>query len=113
MDYAVHVIPAPDFNEKRGYVGLISFGAFESRQLLRHVPKAELRGRKLPPLSPTFRVYNWVFDWKMHKKFSEKAMGYDHYATIPNLQHASIWDFYKFIGYAYKTNTWSPPPTPY
>jgi hypothetical protein len=97
----------PDILEKDGRRQIISLNAFCNG----------FKGRK-PPCITKPPVAPFLYFGEREEKFIEQCEYMDHQykklkithldnRELPCSEHSSIWEFYKFIGYDYKTRKWS------
>lgn len=100
---AYHVITIPGMGLKNGYVSLLSASAYRQREAKRFFgPKP--KPRKLRYSLADAR--SWLWDRKMNRRV-ERQCGEKFDRGLPIIRHASLWDFYKAIGYDHKRDRYS------
>jgi hypothetical protein len=102
----VHKISIPDWSEPGFYRSIGTLNAFLYGDKDRnnfdalHPNTARAHGKK--PKKPTHPFWYYGEDWEEFQAAMERPLG-TIWRDRPVLNHASIWDFYKHIGFDYKT----------
>lgn len=102
-----HIIRMPAYDEKGWYKSVTSIGAFNNRESTRfydiiYVKKVPLFGLHCS----VWRLDEWERDNKITAESILRVTGiadYKHpYDLLPQVEHKSVFDFYKAVGYDYK-----------
>lgn len=105
---AIHHIAVPSIGDKGYYREVISMDYYRGRELEKvYGEKARKKGMRLANFPVQYamrRRDDWEFSQESSRDSIERITGrvYDRWSNLPVHEHASIWDFYKFIGYDYK-----------
>lgn len=90
---AVHVVRMPDVSEKGFYRAAVSISAWEEREVKNYVDRFYTKRKPCPR------------HWSV-----ERDTNHMHpldYQNVPIVEHETLWDFYKYIGYDYKTQKYA------
>ena len=90
---AIHVVRQPNVGEKGFYRAAISMGAWDEREVKNYVDKFYTKRKPCPR------------HWSV--KYETKYMHPLDYQNIPIIEHDTLWDFYKYVGYDYKTQKYA------
>jgi len=96
---ADHYIKMPRATEPGFYRAVVSMGAFQHRELDRVFGEKARRSRKEVP---------FYYALQRRQELEVRYAGHVHRygqelrERLPIIEHESIWDFYKYIGYDYK-----------
>ena len=96
----IHWFKLPDYKEHRFYQTTVSYGGFKRRDAKRLMNNHNRRrlDSKFPKLDK-YWSFKPVYEFDAVEQMEAK---YNIYKGIPVQCHASLWDFYKAIGYEYK-----------
>lgn len=100
----IHVVRMPAYNEPGWYVQSISASAFRRRMQKRHIRtfKTADGGWAAQAFAVSFWFRSEYRVEHEERRKIEARFGVDESADFT--EHASLWDFYKAIGYDYKKN---------
>jgi len=102
---SVHDVFTPGFGEPGFYRATISYDCYHNRECTR-LYEANKKGRlSLPKRGSVKHKKEFDEDRKSWKESYEKVTGEkyeDYHDKLPRFRHASIWDYYKAVGYDYK-----------
>lgn len=102
----IHWFWLPNFGEPRFYVTLCSWNWFRNREGGRLVAWHDARRAGKKAVVPERRSYCNIIednDPMYHKEVELKI-----YDALPTFEHATLWDFYKAVGYDYKRKKYQP-----
>jgi hypothetical protein len=107
----VHMVTVPDFSDPGFYRSTVSYSAFfhghrndRNNFWALHPKTAKANGFKSK--KPTHKFWYHMIpreEWDDNLKREFYKLD----RKLPIQEHASIWDFYKHIGFDYKTGKWS------
>jgi hypothetical protein len=107
----VHMVTVPDFRDPGFYRSTMSYSAFfhghrndRNNFWALHPRTAKANGFKSK--KPTHKFWYHMIpreEWEDNIKREFYKLD----KALPIVEHASIWDFYKHIGFDYKTGKWS------
>ncbi len=113
----LHQITVPDFKDPGFYITAVSLEAFIHRDLKHHFGEPPDNPRKNNKGRRSLHYYvkrdlEFNRDREMAMNSAKKLGHMDIFEKcddlkLPLVKHDSLWDFYKYIGYDYKTNRWS------
>ncbi len=90
---AIHVVRVPTVGEKGFYRSAISIGAWDEREVKNYVEKFYMKRKPCPR------------HWSVKRE--TKYMHPLDYQNVPIVEHETLWDFYKYVGYDYKTQKYA------
>lgn len=111
---AIHYITMPRAMANDYYRSVLSLEGFASRERKQTFKK----GQPISPHCINVRPRHFTMqrrdDWEfretsVRESFAKRGMPFTRtYGDVPTFEHASIWDFYKAIGYDYKKKRYLP-----
>lgn len=101
--HSQHVVKLPAYGEKRWYTSTLSWDAFSTRENTR-VHKAYVASKILPKYCTVWRADEWHRSEDIVREiFLQHGTEWLHpWEKSPKYEHASIFDFYKAVGYDLK-----------
>lgn len=107
----IHTLDIEPTGSKSRYRALTSMQCLQNREL--EMRFGEKRKKNLPPFHLGIFENKAPFDKleEMRKaRAIERGTEYeDYWAEYPHFHHESLWDFYKAVGYDYKSKKWTRP----
>ena len=98
-DRLIHKIKRAEFDDKGFYISAVSFNAFffSLKKRNRNQSKNKLYAQKI--------FEEWYEEQEMVSK--NPIIAHLDQRLLPYVEHDGIWDFYKYIGYDYKTKKYN------
>lgn len=106
----IHFIHIPNVSEPGFYRTAISLEYYRNRELTGWYDKYHQKGKVCPRrFTVKFSYEKFVAEVaRTEDNLRKYVPGYvDNLRTLPIFEHESLWEFYKFIGYDYKTQKYT------